>query len=248
MAGSVIVCCKSQQLSRRTIQQLGRSRTNYHTYNTEGGTNIQSAWPKLLFRVHLRRNNHVIARLSGTRLLEISLPQSAISDPSNYIQRPATKIKPHLQPHQTQKTTQSFPKSTNSQASANALPASNLQKMSLPNPRLLPAHLHAFSPTNPSRPSSTSLVRILGTISNLNGETGTLTCGPYGNCTLLLGRDSHLQVGNAYEIIGKVMPIEQGGSELGLRILNETLWGGESGANNIGGFLRWWKDAIDVLM
>ncbi|KAK2754528.1 hypothetical protein FQN54_006929 [Arachnomyces sp. PD_36] len=101
--------------------------------------------------------------------------------------------------------------------------------MSLPTPRLLPSHLHAFSSTNnttsPAPPTST--IRLLGTISSLRGETATLTCGSHGDVTLILARDSHLQMGRVVEVVGKVVPVDGSGGGLGVRVLGTLDWGKE---------------------
>ncbi|GAD95199.1 hypothetical protein NFIA_074190 [Paecilomyces variotii No. 5] len=94
--------------------------------------------------------------------------------------------------------------------------------MSLQTPRVLPAHLHAFSPSSGNR--STQTVRILGTVSALQGDTATITCGNHGDVTLILKPDSHLQMGRLVEVVGKVTDLE-GGQGLGLRLLGSMDWG-----------------------
>ncbi|KIV87446.1 hypothetical protein PV11_02991 [Exophiala sideris] len=88
---------------------------------------------------------------------------------------------------------------------------------SMSTPRILPAHLHAFAPGK-----TLNTVRMLGQLTNVNGEQATLTCGSDA-VTILLGRDSHLQVGSMYEIVGKVINLD-GGQGLGLRVLHNTEW------------------------
>jgi replication factor A3 len=61
-------------------------------------------------------------------------------------------------------------------------------------PRILSSHLASF----PQR-----IIRLLGKITALHGETATLDCG--GEVTLKLNRDSHFEVGKYYEVVGKVM-------------------------------------------
>ena len=78
--------------------------------------------------------------------------------------------------------------------------------MSLQTPRILPSHLHAFHPSS----TSSNTVRILGTVTALHGNTGTLTCGTNGDVTLILKSDARLQVGKLVEIVGKVADLEGG--------------------------------------
>ncbi|PGH05146.1 hypothetical protein AJ80_08382 [Polytolypa hystricis UAMH7299] len=85
--------------------------------------------------------------------------------------------------------------------------------MSLSTPRLLPEHLHAFAPA-PHKSART--VRILGTVSSLRGEHASITCGSHGEVTLVLNRDSHIQMGRVVDVIGKVVEVEGG---LGVRVL-----------------------------
>jgi hypothetical protein len=81
--------------------------------------------------------------------------------------------------------------------------------MSLPTPRLLPEHLHAF--LNPSRPGTGQpTIRILGAVSSLRGETATITCGTHGDVNLILNRDSHLQMGRMVDVVGKLVEGEGG--------------------------------------
>ncbi|KAE8144948.1 replication factor A protein 3 [Aspergillus avenaceus] len=93
--------------------------------------------------------------------------------------------------------------------------------MSLQTPRVLPAHLHAFHPSNASA-HVTNTVRILGTVTALRGDTATITCGNNGDVTLILKPDSHLQMGRLVEVVGKVADVDQG---LGIRVLGTTDWG-----------------------
>ncbi|CAL5870766.1 uncharacterized protein PFLUO_LOCUS5006 [Penicillium psychrofluorescens] len=94
--------------------------------------------------------------------------------------------------------------------------------MSLQTPRVLPSHLHAFHPSSGGR--STHTVRLLGTVSELRGDTATVTCGGNGDVTLILKPDSHLQMGKLVEVVGKVADLE-GGQGLGIRVLGTTDWG-----------------------
>ncbi|PGH11256.1 hypothetical protein AJ79_04991 [Helicocarpus griseus UAMH5409] len=86
--------------------------------------------------------------------------------------------------------------------------------MSLSTPRLLPEHLHAFVP-GPSHPGPNT-IRILGTVTSLRGEHATITCGSHGDVTLILNRESHLQMGRMVDVVGRVTQVEGG---LGVRIL-----------------------------
>ncbi|CAI9628160.1 unnamed protein product [Alternaria alternata] len=60
-------------------------------------------------------------------------------------------------------------------------------------PRILAPHLANFQHR---------IVRILGKVTQLRGETAVIDAG--GNVDVVLNRDSHLAVGHAVEIIGKV--------------------------------------------
>ncbi|KAJ5697536.1 replication factor A protein 3 [Penicillium malachiteum] len=91
--------------------------------------------------------------------------------------------------------------------------------MSLQTPRILPQHLSNFHPNANSR---THTVRILGTVSALQGETAKITCGTHGDVTLILTPDEHLQMGKLVEVVGKVADIEGG---VGIRVLGSTDWG-----------------------
>ncbi|EEH09987.1 ssDNA binding protein Ssb3 [Histoplasma capsulatum var. duboisii H88] len=87
--------------------------------------------------------------------------------------------------------------------------------MSLPTPRLLPEHLHAFLPgPNISGPST---IRILGTVTALRGEHATINCGNHGDVTLILNREAHLQLGRMVDVVGKVTQLDGG---LAVRVLN----------------------------
>ncbi|ETN41758.1 uncharacterized protein HMPREF1541_03695 [Cyphellophora europaea CBS 101466] len=90
---------------------------------------------------------------------------------------------------------------------------------SISTPRILPSHLHAFGP---SAHPSTSTVRLLGIITTVAGDQATLTCGSDA-ATIILNRDSHLQVNAMYEIVGKVINLD-GGHGLGVRVLSSTEW------------------------
>lgn len=82
--------------------------------------------------------------------------------------------------------------------------------MSLPTPRLLPEHLHAFLNPGTTVGASTGArtVRILGAVSALRGEYATITCGNHGDVNLVLNRDSHLQMGRMVDVVGKVVEAE----------------------------------------
>ncbi|EEH40484.1 hypothetical protein PAAG_02539 [Paracoccidioides lutzii Pb01] len=86
--------------------------------------------------------------------------------------------------------------------------------MSLSTPRLLPEHLHAFVP-GPSHQGPTT-IRILGTVSALRGEYATITCGSHGDVTLILNRESHVQLGRMVDVVGRVTQVE---GSLGVRVL-----------------------------
>ncbi|EAT81818.1 hypothetical protein HBI56_084940 [Parastagonospora nodorum] len=60
-------------------------------------------------------------------------------------------------------------------------------------PRILAPHLSQFQHR---------IVRILGKVVQLRGETAVIDAG--GNVDVVLNRDSHLAVGHAVEVIGKV--------------------------------------------
>ncbi|CEL03374.1 Putative SsDNA binding protein Ssb3 [Aspergillus calidoustus] len=94
--------------------------------------------------------------------------------------------------------------------------------MSLQTPRVLPSHLHAFSPSATS-PRSPPPVRLLGTVTALRGDTASISCGSHGEVTLILKPDSHLQMGKLVEVVGKVAEVPEGG--LGIKVLATTDWG-----------------------
>jgi len=89
---------------------------------------------------------------------------------------------------------------------------------SMSTPRILPAHLHAFAPDATAH----NTVRMLGTISHVNGEQATLACGT-DSVIIFLSRDSHLSVGSMYEIVGKVTNTDDGRG-FALRVLSSTEW------------------------
>ncbi|KAF2251010.1 replication factor A protein 3 [Trematosphaeria pertusa] len=60
-------------------------------------------------------------------------------------------------------------------------------------PRILAPHLQSFQH---------KLVRMLGKVVQLRGETAVIDAG--GNVDVILNRDCHLAIGHAVEIIGKV--------------------------------------------
>ncbi|KAJ5558320.1 hypothetical protein N7535_008533 [Penicillium sp. DV-2018c] len=97
--------------------------------------------------------------------------------------------------------------------------------MSLQTPRILPTHLHAFHPSSTTGSTTSYTVRILGTVTALHGNTGTLTCGTNGDVTLILKSDARLQVGKLVEVVGKVTDMEGGGPGYALRVLGSTEWG-----------------------
>lgn len=95
--------------------------------------------------------------------------------------------------------------------------------MSQQTPRILPIHLSNFAPSNHNHPSTaTSVVRLLGTITALHGDTATLSSGGYA-VTCLLNRDAHLRLHGVYEVVGKVVNLEGGQGE-GVRLLTSTEW------------------------
>ncbi|KAI5293433.1 hypothetical protein KEM52_005539 [Ascosphaera acerosa] len=85
--------------------------------------------------------------------------------------------------------------------------------MSLSTPRVLPEHLHEFVESNRSTPNT---VRLLGTVSAVRGEHASLTCGSRGSITVILNRDTHIQVGRCVDIVGRVADVD---GMLGVRIL-----------------------------
>ncbi|EAS28089.3 ssDNA binding protein Ssb3 [Coccidioides immitis RS] len=86
--------------------------------------------------------------------------------------------------------------------------------MALTTPRILPEHLHAFLPSATNR--TPNPVRIFGSVAKLHGETATLSCPDHGQVTLLLNRDSHLQIGRMVDVVGKVVEHE---GETAIRVL-----------------------------
>jgi len=80
--------------------------------------------------------------------------------------------------------------------------------MSDATPRILATHLENFKHQN---------VRILGKVTQLRGEHAQIDAG--GLITILLGRDSHLTLNHAVEIIGKVQ------QDLTIRVLASTDFG-----------------------
>lgn len=77
-------------------------------------------------------------------------------------------------------------------------------------PRILPEHLQAFyaAQAGPNTPGYT--VRLLGTCTSLNGSTGTLSCGGFGEISVVLKTDARLQVGRLFEVVGKVIQLDNG--------------------------------------
>ncbi|EPE33173.1 Nucleic acid-binding protein [Glarea lozoyensis ATCC 20868] len=82
--------------------------------------------------------------------------------------------------------------------------------MSETTPRILSPHLDSFT---------SRTVRLVGKVVQLRGDQATIDCA--GNMTAHLNRDSHLTVGNAVEIVGKVNP------DLSVRVLRATDLGRE---------------------
>lgn len=75
-------------------------------------------------------------------------------------------------------------------------------------PRILSPHLSTFAHRT---------VRLLGTVTSLHGEAATIDCG--GEITLILNRDSHLIIGHAFEVLGKV------NEDLSVKTLVSMDWG-----------------------
>ncbi|KAB8296191.1 hypothetical protein EYC80_008974 [Monilinia laxa] len=75
-------------------------------------------------------------------------------------------------------------------------------------PRITSSYLNSFT---------SRTVRIVGKVTQLRGENATIDCD--GAVTVLLNRDSHLQVGNAIEIVGKV------NQDLTVKVLKATDFG-----------------------
>lgn len=80
---------------------------------------------------------------------------------------------------------------------------------SIQTPRILPQHLPAFHPSQAGSHTSYT-VRLLGTVTALNGASGTLSCGNTGEVTLILKSEGRLQIGKLFEVIGKVSELENG--------------------------------------
>ncbi|EFR04633.1 hypothetical protein MGYG_07640 [Nannizzia gypsea CBS 118893] len=91
--------------------------------------------------------------------------------------------------------------------------------MSLVTPRILPEYLQQFYSSGPTSGRMPSAVRILGRVSSLRGEYATITCGDHGDITLILNRDSHLQMDRMVDVVGKVVEVE---GNLGLRVFGAT--------------------------
>jgi replication factor A3 len=98
-------------------------------------------------------------------------------------------------------------------------------------PRILPSHLSSFTPSGrpPAATTFPTNIRLLGRVTSISGDAATLDCptspnynpnNPAAQVTLHLSRDSHLLVGNAVEIVGKV---NQG--DLSVKVLHATDWG-----------------------
>ncbi|KAH0547522.1 hypothetical protein FGG08_000247 [Glutinoglossum americanum] len=68
-------------------------------------------------------------------------------------------------------------------------------------------------------------VRILGKVVQLRGDQATIDAG--GHITMILNRDSHLTVGNAAEIVGKVKP------DLTVEVLMSTDFGNNINFNAV---------------
>ncbi|PQE30067.1 replication factor a 3 protein [Rutstroemia sp. NJR-2017a WRK4] len=75
-------------------------------------------------------------------------------------------------------------------------------------PRITTSYLDQF----PNR-----TVRMVGKVTLLRGEEAKIDCD--GEVRILLGRDAHLQVGNAVEIVGKV------NQDLSIKVLRATDFG-----------------------
>lgn len=77
--------------------------------------------------------------------------------------------------------------------------------MSLSTPRILPEHLHNFVESNRLTPNT---IRVLGMVASLRGDYATITCGNHGDISVILNRDTHIQVGSMVDIVGKVVEVE----------------------------------------
>ncbi|KAM3084523.1 hypothetical protein ACMFMF_001878 [Clarireedia jacksonii] len=82
-------------------------------------------------------------------------------------------------------------------------------------PRITTSYLDQF----PNR-----TVRMVGKVILLRGEEAKIDCD--GEVRILLGRDAHLQVGNAVEIVGKV------NQDLSIKVLRATDFGNNFGMYN----------------
>ncbi|CAD6444066.1 47fd00dc-1b66-4a3c-a15a-1d59ef50c4cd [Sclerotinia trifoliorum] len=75
-------------------------------------------------------------------------------------------------------------------------------------PRITSPYLNSFT---------SRTVRMVGQVTQLRGEQASIDCD--GPVTLILSRDSHLQVGSAIEIVGKV------NQDLSVKVLKATDFG-----------------------
>ena len=91
---------------------------------------------------------------------------------------------------------------------------------SLSSPRILPTHLEQFAPTTGNNGQT---VRLLGTITAIHGTQASLTSGDGDTVTLNMQRDSHLSPQSIYEVVGKVINLDNG-QGLGMRVLSTTEW------------------------
>jgi replication factor A3 len=98
--------------------------------------------------------------------------------------------------------------------------------MSESTPRILSPHLDSFT---------SRTIRLVGRVVQIRGEQATIDCG--GNMTAHLNRDSHLTVGNAVEIVGKVNP------DLSVKVLRATDLGREGAIGEFCDFYLcvWWE-------
>ncbi|KAK0507964.1 hypothetical protein JMJ35_009853 [Cladonia borealis] len=83
-------------------------------------------------------------------------------------------------------------------------------------PRISAKYLDSF--TN-------QIVRILGKVVSLRGETATIDAN--GSINLHLNRDAHLSLNNAVEVVGKVQP------DLSVKVLQATDFGGNIDFNAV---------------
>ncbi|KAJ5279535.1 hypothetical protein N7478_004907 [Penicillium angulare] len=107
--------------------------------------------------------------------------------------------------------------------------------MSMQSPRVLPQHLANFQQNAAKTPHT---VRILGTVSELQGETAKIACGTHGEVTIILTPDDHLQMGKLVEVVGKVVNVEGG---LGLRVLGTSDWGNPADCD-----YKIWESLVDA--